>query len=442
MTSATAPRAGRGFAALVVVAMVAVGAAGCAAAPSPAASVVRVPEDVATIRGAIDAVADGGLVLIGPGTYTETVEIDKPDVTLRGSDRNAVVIDGEGLRSNGIEVIADGVRVQNLTVRNHTFNGVLVTGLHDENGPQAHNTDGYTTLDPQKSPPLQRFEVSHVTASNNGLYGIYAFNSQHGVISDNYSSGSADSGFYVGQCARCDILVTGNVAENNAIGYENANASDSVVVVGNRFAGNRVGLTLLSWYQEAYLPQASATVVGNVISDNNSATSPSQALGAFGIGVGLSGTKTDVLERNRIEGNTVSGVQISNTEDIAAEGNTLDGNLFAANGVDVADVSAERALSKNTCITGSDDVSAIPASLLLSCGRASTEAATPADLPTPEVPAGMSFLRVPEGPDQPQLPGDLSASPTEPLPAQIAMPDLRALAVPDRALLADRSLAP
>ena len=110
-----------------------------------------------------------------------------------------------------------------------TFYGVLFTGLHDENGPSAPTADGYQKWDPQQFPPLQRFRIDHVTAFNNGLYGIYAFDSQHGVITDSYASGSADSGFYVGQCRDCDILVTGNVAERNAVGFENANASDSLV---------------------------------------------------------------------------------------------------------------------------------------------------------------------------------------------------------------------
>ncbi len=39
--------------------------------------VVRVPEDFPTIQAAIDAVAEGGTVLIGPGTYQENLKITK-----------------------------------------------------------------------------------------------------------------------------------------------------------------------------------------------------------------------------------------------------------------------------------------------------------------------------------------------------------------------------
>ena len=413
--------------------------AGCTP-PAPATqSLVEVPGDVATISEAVELVSEGGLILVSPGTYKESVTIDKPDVTLRGTDRNGVVIDGEGLRANGVQVITDGVRVQNLTVRNHTFNGVLVTGLHDANGAQAHNLDGYEKLDPEKFPPLQRFEVASVTASNNGLYGIYAFNSQHGVIRDNYTSGSADSGFYVGQCANCDILVEGNVAENNAIGYENANASDSVVIVGNRFTNNRVGLTLLSWYQEAYLPQKAATVVGNLIADNNSDASPAQANGAFGVGVGLSGANANVLTRNYIGGNLSTGVQITNTEDLASVGNRLVDNVFDDNGVDLADLSAARAASEDTCLEG-DVASVIPNGFAATCPAKTAGGVDASALPALEVPPGVSFLKVAAGVDQPQLAGDLDAVP-EPLPSAVTMPSLEGVSVPDRSLFADRVIA-
>lgn len=438
MTAAGVGASARRWASVAIVAGILIGTAGCATTPAPdAPTTVMVPGDAATITEAIDLVAEGGLVLVEPGTYRESVTVDKTGVTLRGTDRGGVVIDGEGLRANGIQVIADGVRVQNLTVSNHTFNGVLVTGMHDANGAQAHNLDGYSTLDPEEFPPLQRFEVANVTASNNGLYGIYSFNAQHGVIRDNYASGSADSGYYVGQCADCDILVTGNVAENNAIGYENANASDSVVVAGNRFSNNRVGLTLISWYQEAYLPQRAVTVVGNLIADNNSAESPAQALGAFGLGIGLSGANDNQLVRNLVTGNTSSGLQLTNTEDLATTGTRLVDTVFDGNGVDVSDLSAQRAPASDTCITGGTVASFAPASLAESCGSASTGVSA-SDLPTVAVPPGISFLQVRAGPPQPGLAGDLTIVP-EPLPGAVVMPDLDSFALPTRALLADRA---
>lgn len=427
-----------GLATVTVIATVLSMAVGCAPVDGAQDDLIRVPQDVATLAEAADRIDAGGLILIAPGTYEETVTISTPDVTIRGVDRNQTVIDGGGVRPYGIVAIADGVRVENLTVTGATFYGVLFTGLHDESGPSAPTATGYEPWDPSTFPPLQRFLVDHVTAYNNGLYGIYAFNAQNGVIRDSYASGSADSGFYVGQCVECGILVTSNVAERNAVGFENANASDSVVVAGNRFSGNRIGMTLLSSYQEAFTPQRGNAIVGNLLTDNVATDSPSQAEGAFATGAGLSGAQANLFARNRISGNPRAGVILNNTEDIASTGNRFDDNLFEANGVDVANTSAARTPASANCApaTLSTAPGELAAQLVSACDGASAPAASTTELPGPAAPAGESFLRVAPPRDQPNLP---QRSSYPPLPATNDPIDLALFVVPDASFLADRA---
>lgn len=435
----------RGRAALFLAALlVAASTAACGSDPDTPSTprTIAVPGDAPTIQAAVSKARPGDLVLVSAGRYTESVTISTPDITLRGTDRNTVVIDGEGVRPQGVLVIADGVRVQNLTVTSHTFNGVLVTGLHEGNTASAHGVSGYEKLDPEKFPPIQRFAVNSVTATNNGLYGLYAFNSQHGEITDSYASGSADSGIYVGQCRSCDILVAGNVAERNAIGFENANASDSLVLTGNRFSGNRVGMTLISNYQEAFQPQRSTTVAGNLISDNNGAQTPAQADGAFGLGIGVAGGQTNDIRANTVTGNPYAGLLLRGTEDISATGNTVRHNTFGENGVDIADVSSSRSPSSGNCLSDNTTRTVLPDSL----GSATCPATGPAapgapltELPQLQVPAGISFLKVPLPPAQPALAGDPTAIPG-PLPPAVAMPDLSDVTAPAADLFADRIL--
>jgi hypothetical protein len=168
---------------------------------------IRVPEDFKTITEAVESAAAGDMVLIGPGTYKETAVVETENLVIRGTDRNKVIIDGEFERENGIMVLSDGVAVENLTVRNNTKNGVYFTGDYDAE---------YL---------LSGYRVSYVTAYNNGLYGVYAFNAKDGLIEKSYGSGHPDSAFYVGQCEDCNVIITDVVAEDNMLGYSGTNST-------------------------------------------------------------------------------------------------------------------------------------------------------------------------------------------------------------------------
>jgi plastocyanin len=104
----------------------------------------RVPEDHDTIQDAVDAARPGDLVLVGPGEYREEVKVTVPSVVIRGRDRNRVVVDGEFQRPNGISVTADGVAVENLTVRNALINGLFWTGVR---GYRASHVTAYNNKD-------------------------------------------------------------------------------------------------------------------------------------------------------------------------------------------------------------------------------------------------------------------------------------------------------
>ena len=62
-------------------------------AGSPSAT-IRVPADAPTIAAAVEQAGEGSLILIGPGTYPETVTVETKNLTIRGLDRNTVVLDG------------------------------------------------------------------------------------------------------------------------------------------------------------------------------------------------------------------------------------------------------------------------------------------------------------------------------------------------------------
>src|SRR3982074_1515575 len=73
-----------------------------------------------TIPRAVNAARSGDWIVIDRGVYPETVTITKPNLHLRGLDRNKVIVDGRHRKNvNAIEIFkANNVLSENLTVRN------------------------------------------------------------------------------------------------------------------------------------------------------------------------------------------------------------------------------------------------------------------------------------------------------------------------------------
>ncbi|WP_369234468.1 right-handed parallel beta-helix repeat-containing protein [Streptomyces sp. R21] len=382
------------------------------------AALVRVPQDTPSLQKAVDRVRPGGLVLVSPGVYRESVRMTRPRVVLRGTDRGKVIVDGEFRRANGITVTGAGSVVENLTVRGHLANGVLFTGVTDRRLQSAAGAGGsaYDPLDTVKFPPLGGFRASYVTAYDNALYGIYAFDARDGIIERSYASGQADSGIYVGQCRPCRTVVRDNVTEHNAVGVEVTNASEELYLLGNRASRNRVGLTVNSNDMEALGPQHRAVVAGNAFTDNNDDRSPEQADGGFGIGVGAGGARDNLFTRNLVTGNHTGGLLLSDVQGYPARGNTVRGNRVTGNGTDL--VLATSGTGGNCFTDNGGSVTASPRGLPR-CGAATAAQASGGGrvraLPQPP---GISFRDVPAPPAQPSLPGP----PTAPARPAVGLP--------------------
>jgi len=229
-----------------------------------------------TIQSAVDAAKAGDLVLINSGVYNESVTITTPYLTIRGKDRNGVIIDGEFMRENGIQIYeADGVSVENLSVRNFSLNGVYW-----------NNSKGY--------------KASHVTAYNNGDYGVYAFNSTDGIFENIYASGHPDSGIYIGQCYPCNALIYDSVVEGNALGYSGTNAGGHLYIYNNIWRDNMSGIIPNTLDSELNPPGRETTIVGNLVVDNNNYEAPANRFGlvAQGMGIVMPGRVGDIVEKN------------------------------------------------------------------------------------------------------------------------------------------------
>ena len=291
-----------------------------AAATTPAVApgrLIRVPEDVATPRLAIDAAQPGDVILLAAGTYEGGLIVPegKPDITIRGADRNAVVFDGKGLNVNAIEVEADRVTLENLSA--HDFDG---------NGFYWEKVDGFTGR--------------YLTVWNVNLYGIYAIESHGGLFEHSLVSGAADAAFYIGECQPCDTTVRNVEGRLSAIGYSGTNTGAGLDLLASKWDRNGTGILPNSYEEQALPPPESGSRIdGNTVLDSGTVPVPAHTplAGYIGIGIGIAGGNGNTIANNRITGSDRYGIALFPTLQrsgavYAASANRIEGNTISESG--------------------------------------------------------------------------------------------------------------
>jgi hypothetical protein len=418
---------------------------------------IRVPEDHDTIQAAVDAAAPGDLVLIGPGTYEEAVDVETENLTIRGLDRNEVILDGGFELENGIRVLADGVAVENMTARNYTTNGFFWTGVTGYRG-------------------------SYLTAFRNGDYGVYAFDATKGQLEHIHASGSPDAGVYIGQCYPCDAVLDDVVSVYNGLGYSGTNSGGNLLIVNSTFAYNRAGIVPNSGSYELCYPGRDNTIVGNIVHDNMQPDTPAIDVALLGMGNGIlvAGSNRNVIERNLVydhervgialvpypEEEANDGVPDPDTWDVPCEKvrddppavtdpaklalvlwdamqNRVTGNDVSGSGLaDIAVGSLQPDLAGlGNCFSGNTFASSAPLELeaLAPCEGDPTATDWTAGaldlgaLVAAERPPSVDYetAPTPEPPDQPNMP-DAASAPAQPARNVPFRVDVDAIALPDR----------
>jgi parallel beta-helix repeat protein len=281
---------------------------GVAVVASPAAALAGDTIVVTTtIQAAADAAQPGDTILVPPGTYRESVLVDKSDLTIVGTP--AAIIDAAGFRT-GIRVgtgrisrdgpapacpplAVTGFTLSGLTITHAGFSGVFLIGV-----------DGY-----------------HLTGTSyvdNPVYGPFPVCSRNGLIDFNHVVGggsavgpSLDTGIYVGDDD--GVTVRHNSVTNYVIGVVVENTINATVQ-DNLLKGNTAGIYV------AVLPDHPRPFTDNVVIErnqvvNNNLPNPVPAdsgdeIGGVPTGVGIVNLGSDhvVVRHNRVLGNDSLGV--------------------------------------------------------------------------------------------------------------------------------------
>ncbi len=219
----------------------------CAPLPPPSGNIVNV-SSVSQLESAVNSATSGTTILIANGTYNFDgvyLRIDVPNVTLRSAsgNREAVILDGNYVTTEIIQIVASNVTVADLTLREayyhpihvmsgdttHTLNTLIYNVHIVDPGEQAIKinpaADGYYTDNGVIA--CSHIELTDVGRPHirNNCYtgGVDAHQSQNWIIRDNLiegfwcSNGLSEHGIHLWRGCR-DTTVERNVLKNNARG--------------------------------------------------------------------------------------------------------------------------------------------------------------------------------------------------------------------------------
>ncbi len=256
--------------------------------------------DGESIQAAVAAASEGDVIRVFPGTYSETVYIDKDDLVISGAvvDGAWPVMEGRKELNDAILYSGNDITIENLQIQHYKGNAIMG---------QAGNN----------------FLVRNNRVIDTGVYGIFPEFGKNGLITHNVLSGIEDAAIYVGMCDY--IHVTNNEVFDNVAGIEIENTRHSIVE--NNYVHDNTGGILVFITPGLPIKTTFDTIVrNNFVVDNNTPNFgiPGSTVAGIPAGTGILNMAGD---RTTIEGNVITGnrtIGILVTDHMNAPNVTLD----------------------------------------------------------------------------------------------------------------------
>jgi len=259
-------------------------------------------KDGESIQDAVKAAEPGDLIRVYPGTYKETVYIDKDDIKFQGIiiEGEWPVLDGEKKLNDAFLYSGNGISIENFKIIGYKGNGIMG---------QAGNN----------------FVLRNNWIMDAGVYGIFPQFGKNGLIEHNILSGIEDAAIYVGMCDNVDVLH--NETFNNVAGIEIENSRHCLVE--NNYTHDNTGGILVFVTPGLPIKTCYDVIVRNnfVINNNHeNFGAPGSIVSGIPSGTGILIMAADevTIENNIITGNNNAGITITDLSNISNVGEDPD----------------------------------------------------------------------------------------------------------------------
>lgn len=287
---------------------------------------VHVVNDGDTIMAAVQAAQPGDTIQVMPGTYHETVYVDKDDIRIIGviKEGKRATLDGQKKLNDAFLYSGNNFVIENFVITQYKGNGIMG---------QAGNN----------------FEIRNNIIVDTGVYGIFPQLGKNGIVEYNIISGIEDAAIYVGMSD--NIHVAYNDVFDSVAGIEIENSRHAIVE--DNYVHNNTG-GILAFITPGLPIKTTYDVIirNNFITGNNHPNfgAPGSTVGGIPAGTGILIMAADdvVVEGNIITNNKTAGILI--TDHHNAPNTTIDpesdpnpdgvkilDNLMLNNGYDTID---------------------------------------------------------------------------------------------------------
>lgn len=279
-----------------------------------------------SIQAAVEIAQPGDTIQVMPGTYSETVYIDKDDIHLVGVivAGERATLDGQKTLNDAILYSGNDVIIENFKIIDYKGNGIMS---------QAGNN----------------FEIRNNLIIDTGIYGIFPQLGKNGLIEHNVVSGIADAAIYVGMSD--NIHVAYNEVFDSVAGIEIEN-SRHAIVEHNHTHNNTGGILAFITPGLPIKDTYDVIIRNNFILDNNTPNfgAPGSTVAGIPAGTGILIMAADdvVVEGNIISNHKTAGILITDHGNAAnltldpesdpnADGAMILDNVMLNNGYDTID---------------------------------------------------------------------------------------------------------